>query len=74
MNKIIPNFILLKTLLEWNPCIVLSRSMSRHHWYIINNVIISAIKLILNVFVWNNLIVLINKIIVLIDPIKGQGL
>lgn len=39
-----PNFILKNTLNEWNPWKVLSREISRHHWYIINNVIKIAKK------------------------------
>lgn len=44
INKIIPIFIFINTLLECKPWNVLSREMSRHHWYIINKVIIIAKK------------------------------
>lgn len=74
INKIIPIFIFKNTFLECKPWKVLSRVISRHHWNIINNVIIIAKKLIEEFFVWNNLIVLINNIIVLSDPNKGHGL
>lgn len=74
INNNIPHFKPIITLLEWNPWNVLSRVISRHHWNIIISVITIAKKLIELFFVWNIFTVLINKIIVLNDPNKGQGL
>jgi len=41
INKIIPHFRPLTTFRECNPWKVPSREISRHHWYIVNNVIIN---------------------------------
>lgn len=74
INKIIPDFILKNTLNVWSPWNVLSRVISRHHW---NMIIIIIIKVNINTkkfFELNNLIILINKIIIIKDLIKGQGL
>jgi len=40
INKIIPHFNPLITQIVWRPWKVPSREISRHHWYIVNNVII----------------------------------
>jgi len=64
INKIIPNFILKNTLNEWNPWNVLSREISRHHWYIINKIIIIDKKYIILFFLLNILMVLNNNNIV----------
>lgn len=74
INSNIPIFIPINTLKEWSPCNVLSREISRHHWYIIIKVIKIDKNNIKNFFWWNIVTALINKIIVLNDLIKGQGL
>lgn len=74
INKIIPNFILFKTLMEWNPWYVLSRVVSRHHWNMIvkiNKIVKKYIQLFL---VLNIKIILINKFNNKNDLIIGQGL
>ena len=40
MNRIIPQRNPIVTIIVWCPCIVLSRVMSRHHWYIIMMVVV----------------------------------
>lgn len=47
------------TINVWCPCIVPSRVMSRHHWYIIIMVEIVPIKNSSGVNMWNHLIVII---------------
>lgn len=74
INKIIPIFIPINTFLEWNPCRVLSREISRHHWYIIIKIVKNEIKYNIRYFWLNILIVLVNNIIVDKDPIRGHGL
>lgn len=73
INKIIPIFIPLNTLKECHPCNVLSRIISRHHWYIINNKIIN-VKITIIDLLLKFLIIVHNKIINLIDLITGHGL
>ena len=74
INKIIPNFIFLKTFLEWNPWKVLSRITSRHHWNIIINIINIPNKFNLIIFELNIFTVPVNKIIIPNALIKGHGL
>lgn len=74
INSIIPIFIPLNTFNECNPWKVLSRVMSRHHWYIINIVIITPKKFKYKYFCWNILILPVSKIITLIALINGHGL
>lgn len=74
INKIIPHFNPITTCLEWNPWNVLSREISRHHWYMIikvdNNLINNrSFSLKLNI-----LIIPRNVIIDLSAPRIGHGL
>lgn len=74
INNNIPNFIPINTLNECIPCNVLSRVMSRHHWYIIVVIIIIPIIFIINIFCWNIIILPTNIIITLNALINGHGL
>jgi hypothetical protein len=74
INKIIPHRRPIVTVYVCNPWKVPSRVISRHHWYIIINVIKdpSKNKLLLNI--WNHLMIPIIVIIALKAPKIGQGL
>ena len=74
INKIIPSFNPIKTCFKCNPWKVASRDTSRHHWNIVNKIIINPIKNIKLIFFENSFTILVKKIKVPIDPIKGQGL
>ena len=58
----------------WNPCIVLSRVTSRHHWYIVIVIINNPISISLIDCVWNHTAVplVMNKAPK--DPVKDHGL
>lgn len=74
IKRIIPNFKPIKT---WEVCIpwnVPSREISRHHWYIVSKVRINPIINKFKIFKWNNFTAPVNKTIVLMAPVKGQGL
>lgn len=75
INKIIPHLIPFKTFLVWNPWKVLSRDTSRHHWYIVNKIILNPININNLLFLWWKFFtILTRKIIVPIAPVIGQGL
>ena len=74
INKIIPHFNPLITYIVCNPWNAPSRVISRHHWYIVNNIIIipNINKLIL--YWWNHFTNPETNIIALIAPVNGHGL
>lgn len=74
INKIIPHFIFLKTIIVWLPWKVASRQMSRHHWYIVKKEMIIATKVKVNCDKCIVLIIPIIKLKVANDPVKGHGL
>lgn len=74
INKIIPQrnpIVTLKVCSPWN---VPSREISRHHWYIVSNVIVKPKKNKEMSYWWNHFTNPETKVIVLIAPVKGQGL
>lgn len=74
MNKIIPHFILLVTLVEWCPWNVLSRITSRHHWIIVRiNVVNPTNKRVLSKK-WNHLQIPEVRNRAPRAPVKGHGL
>lgn len=74
IKKIIPHFNPSVTLYVWNPWKVLSREISRHHWYIIIREINIPINKRLLIFRWKSFVVPVNVIIALNALKIGQGL
>lgn len=74
INKIIPQRIPFVTEIVWIPCIVLSRLISRHHWYIVKIVIINPVIIKFNECKWNHFVNPAVRVKAPIAPVKGQGL
>lgn len=74
MNKIIPNFKPMVTGEVWYPWKVLSRKISRHQVYIVIKIIVDPIKNVIGGFIWNNLVIPDNIIIIPKALVRGQGL
>lgn len=74
INRIIPHLRPFTTFKVWSPWNVLSRTISRHHWYIVNKIIVfPKIRSIIEFLCIHEIIPVI-IVIVPIDPVKGQGL
>lgn len=74
INKIIPNFKLFWTLdvcIPWN---VLSRIISRHHWYNVNKIIIFPRINKFKLFLLNHITNPVIEVIAPIDAVIGHGL
>lgn len=75
INNNTPNFNPFNTLKVWCPCNVLSRIISRHHWYFVSKIIkIPKNKIFVLEFIWNNLVDLDKTINKPNEPVKGHGL
>jgi hypothetical protein len=74
INKIIPHRNPKETTRVWSPWKVPSREISRHHWYIVNKVIILPIKKRVILFKWNHWMIPEVKVKAPNAPVKGQGL
>jgi len=74
INKIIPIFILEITFSVCNPWNVDSRITSRHHWIIVNKIIIIPAIISSILSLWNHITIPERVVINPIDPVKGQGL
>ena len=74
INKIIPHFIPLITFLVWSPWNVDSRTTSRHHWNMVNKVIVVPVIISHNSLKWNHNNIPDAIVISPIDPESGHGL
>lgn len=74
INRIIPHRRPTDTCVVWKPKYVPSRIMSRHHWNIVSNTIISANNNKFTEKLWNQAASPDVKNIAPIDPVKGHGL
>lgn len=74
INKIIPHFKPLITQIVCNPWKVPSREISRHHWYIFNNVIINPKINKFILYWWNHFTNPDTRVKVLTALVKGHGL
>jgi hypothetical protein len=74
INNNIPHFIPIETFFVWIPWNVDSRTTSRHHWIIVNKIIIIPSTISFISLKWNHNTVPDVIDIIPIDPNKGQGL
>lgn len=74
MNKIIPHRSPIVTGYVCNPWNVPSREISRHHWYIVNKVIIFPVINRDILYWWNHWINPDTEQSAPIAPVRGQGL
>ena len=74
LNRIIPHHRPFVTIFVCNPRYVPSRVTSRHHWIMVNRVIIAPMPSKLSSYWWNHLINPIRITIAPIAPVNGQGL
>lgn len=74
INKIIPIFILVDTLLVCIPWNVASRIVSRHHWIIVIKIIVIPMNIKVGFIFWNQITAPVVVDISPIDPEIGQGL
>lgn len=58
----------------WNPCIVPSRTTSRHHWIMVIIIIRRPKDMSVTLFVWNHETNPVVRNMALSEPITGQGL
>ncbi len=74
INKIIPHRKPKITCFVWIPWNVLSREISRHHWYIVKIVIINPKIIKFKLFKWNHFVNPDVKVKAPIAPVNGHGL
>jgi len=74
INRIIPHRSPVVTIFVCSPWYVPSRVTSRHHWIMVNTVMIAPIASNLSSYWWNHLINPIKVTIAPIAPVRGHGL